>query len=76
MTLASLETRTIDHNITVLFCGVPIASFHEISDDYAHTHAGDFKNLFTTAWFSEGKDRLPMDERVKACVNEAYSKLP
>lgn len=63
------------HNITVVFNNEELAAFHEISDDYAHTNAADFKRLFSNGWFMPENEKLPWGERTQAAKNHAYRNL-
>lgn len=73
--LAALIIENKGDSRVVKFCGVELAAFNIVSDDYAYTHAEDWKHLFARSYLSEGADRLTMDKRVEEAKNYAWSNL-
>ena len=61
---------TIDrdgHNLRVLVDGVPVKSFHEISDDFAHTNYAAYANGLERA--------LPKVATLQDALNKAWHDL-
>lgn len=73
MNLMSLEIDTVGYYRRVTFLNEELAKFDVMSDDYAYTHALDFKDSFAESW--QENQSLPWNERVEFCKNYAYSKL-
>ena len=71
--LAGLVKEYEIEEIVVKFCGVKLAHFNLISNDYAHTHADDWMKLFAKAWWNN--PRMAMDKRVEVSAAYAHANL-